>query len=352
MKIKRWQERTKKGKIVVGTVTILLVTLVTTGGIFAWKVSHVFRNPVPIETRPSGQTGLSQSTLKPITGTPSDLDTDYTIDVPEPTRSPIYQAAAIDPDVLNILLIGYDARPGFETGNSDVLMVLSYNQREDTVKLVSLMRDLWVPIEGHGSDRINAAFPLGGEGLIINTVNDVFALDIQRYVTIRFEAFALVVDYLGGVPIDLTRSEVSYINKHVDNPKLAYQSGVQMLNGQQLLMHVRNRSVGNADFDRTRRQRETLIAIFKEIQEQNNPVALSRIITYSLDHVRTNLDPDMIYDIARQILDTPDLELSNSRVPFEGTWYYADQNGSSVIAIDTDANQEQMHQFLYEEVDG
>lgn len=87
--------------------------------------------------------------------------------------------------MLNILVLGTDSRNvTLDRGRSDTMIVVSYNKKEGTIKMVSLLRDALIPIEGYGWNRINTAYFFGGVGLAVNTVNQLFGLDIQSFVVV------------------------------------------------------------------------------------------------------------------------------------------------------------------------
>ena len=112
-----------------------------------------------------------------------------------------------------------DARSYETASRSDAMILASYNKQTHSVKLVSFLRDSWVHLPEYGWSRINTATAYGGVGLLVNTLNENFDLDIQHYVQIRFEGFREVIDILGGIDVELTQSEINYINRklHVED---------------------------------------------------------------------------------------------------------------------------------------
>lgn len=107
----------------------------------------------------------------------------------------IFNESRIDKDVVNIMLFGSDVREGERHGRSDTMMILSYNRKLRTAKLVSLLRDTWIYIPNRDTwNRINTAYFFGGVGLAINTVNSNFGMDIQYYVKVDFDSLKEIVD--------------------------------------------------------------------------------------------------------------------------------------------------------------
>lgn len=129
----------------------------------------------------------------------------------------------MDDSIKNIALFGLDSRNGEFTGRSDVIMILSVDNKHGKLKLTSILRDSELTIEGESNDgsylnyvdKINAAYYYGGPELAIRTINQNFGLDIRDYVTINFANMASIVDAFGGVDIELTAEEVEAVNDNL-----------------------------------------------------------------------------------------------------------------------------------------
>jgi LCP family protein required for cell wall assembly len=170
-----------------------------------------------------------------------------------------------------ILLIGSDRRvasQGQPGARSDTTMVVRIDPKRHRIGLLSIPRDLYVEIPGHGHDRINAAFEEGGEKLLTRTVRDTLGLKIDHFVEIDFAGFRKIVHDLGGiwVPVDQR-----YYNKNVGTFDTNYANidllpGYQRLNGGQALEFARYRH-NDSDLYRSARQqlviRETLRQSFE-----------------------------------------------------------------------------------------
>ena len=118
---------------------------------------------------------------------------------------PIIKVDQIDPDVENILVFGVDSRGTDDYRcRSDAMIVVSTNKKENTVKLISLMRDTGVYIgdtdetASSTPDKLTHAYAYGGVGLMINTINRNFGLDIQRFVMLDFNSSADIIDLCGN----------------------------------------------------------------------------------------------------------------------------------------------------------
>ena len=275
----------------------------------------------------------------------NDNDSDIIYASPK-KQTPIYKKDKISEDVLNILLLGSDSRdPKIDRGRSDSMMVLSYNKTKRTATLLSLQRDSLIPIEDHGWNRINTAYFFGGVGLIINTINDLFDLDIQYYAIINFEGFTTIVDKIGGVDVTLTKAEADYYNK---SNGWTLKEGVNTLNGAQALAHSQNRTTGSeSDFGRTKRQRAVLLSIYKKCIKLKDFATITALIELGLTKVNTNLPPDIIYSIATDVISGETPELITAYMPFKDTWKSVWYKKMSVIQIDIKENKNQIKELLY-----
>ena len=119
----------------------------------------------------------------------------------------------------NIAIFGVDSRDNeLEKGNrSDCIIIASLNNETKEVKLISVYRDTYVQIDGHGLDKINHAYSYGSAQLAINTLNKNFDLNIKEFVTVNFDSVAEAVEALGGITIDVeSQAEIDNINYYID----------------------------------------------------------------------------------------------------------------------------------------
>ncbi len=268
---------------------------------------------------------------------PEDVD-------PTASQVAIAREEAKDDSVINVLLVGTDSRdPSSDMGRSDSMMLVSYNRKEHKATLASFLRDSLVDIDGHGKSRLGHTYAYGGVGLTINTINKVYGLDIQNYVTISFENLVSVIDMLGGIEVPITAEEAEYYRK---NGMPNMQEGMMKLTGTQALAHARNRSLDN-DFGRTRRQRSVMNGIYRKVMEQRDPGAVLSVINFCVTQVKTNIPVNDIYTMAMDVLSEENLKVQQISVPAEGTYQFIEYNGMEVLEIDVEANKRNLQQFLY-----
>ncbi|HRN49857.1 MAG TPA: LCP family protein [Anaerolineales bacterium] len=183
----------------------------------------------------------------------------------------------------NLLIMGIDRAPdGTDIGRSDTMILISARPLAGRIEMLSIPRDLWIPIPGYGENRINAAHAFGegakaggGPRLALETIRSNFNINVSHYLRIRLAGFPAVVDALGGVPITL------------DAPTAGYPAGTHHLNGTQALAFVRDRS--GDDFLRMAHGQLFIVAVGKKML---NPLEWFRIPggLIALNHaVDTNL---------------------------------------------------------------
>ena len=178
----------------------------------------------------------------------------------------------VDTAGYNYLLVGSDSREGltkeqrkkYATGNAagnrtDTIMLVHVSESGGKPVMVSLPRDSWVPIPGHGTNKINAAFSIGGPKLLTQTVENVTGVHIDGYVEIGLGGFASVVDSVGGVTLCVPR------DMNDKKAGINLKKGCQTLDGANALGYVRSRYEDPlGDIGRAARQRQFLGALMKK----------------------------------------------------------------------------------------
>lgn len=283
-------------------------------------------------------------------------------------------------NVINILLIGIDSRSTDLTEHNqhgDVQIIVSINKDTGSIKLTSILRDLYTTIPGYKSkNRINVAYKRGGGELAMRTINHNFDMNIDKYIVINFYGLASIIDSLGGVDIEMTAKEANAINAYIkknppryDNQDEDYEriplekiDGVQHLDGIQAVMYARVRSIDN-DFARTERQRKLLEILLNKVMEDGMDLdKLMDLLETCVPYAKTNMSTRDMFTLAMTVLQSGLLErmqngeplLEQNRIPVDDTWkYHTTDSGASVIAFRTTTrhkeNIEALHQFIYGE---
>ena len=351
---KKQKKRLSKPKKIIVIILMLLVLLIVGFGLFMIiKLYGMSINSIRTVAKPTvSPYDTPDPGLVLTSDTPGglDVDVDSSLDPDLIYADPIYVENAIDPDVVNILVMGDDTRGNDGGGRSDVMMIVSYNQRLHTIRTVSVLRDTWIYIPGRDVwNRVNAAYRFGGIGLAINTINANFGLDIQYYMLTDFDSMVKIVDALGGLDMLLTDAEISYYNGRLpEGGKIVMGAGgICHLNGEQVLMHSRNRTIGNGDWSRTERQRAVMSALYARAKQERSVASLTSLIYSLTDYVDTNMTPWQMISIGTGIVFGSGGAPIKGTIPCEGSWSYAYEGAMAVIHIDVDKNKEWIHQFFY-----
>ncbi|MQA98279.1 MAG: LytR family transcriptional regulator [Streptosporangiales bacterium] len=245
---------------------------------------------------------------------------------------------------LNILLVGADRREGMsreqqnrlhlgrtEGQRSDTMMLVHINRQHDRVSVVSLPRDSWVTVPGHGQRKINSAYTLGGPKLAMETVQHNTGLRLDHYVEVNFLGFLKVVDALGGVEVCVPRPIQDVASG------LNLQAGKQLLGGEQALAYVRARHVySNQDLGRIDAQQRFMASMLSRATSTStlsNPVKTTRFLDAALSSVRTDegLSAATMRQLANELRGVSPDDLSFSTVPIANSNYRTPTGESAVL---------------------
>ncbi len=204
-------------------------------------------------------------------------------------------------NVINVLLIGADRTSN--SGNTDVMMVVSVNKKTKQLKLVSFFRDSYLYIEGEGysnCNKLNAAYSKGGPEVLIKTIENNYKIDIDNYVMVNFKSFEGIIDAMGGITVDVKKYEADYNYKKF-KVHLPYGENVT-LNGKEALCFVRIRGCDpDGDVSRTRRQRQVINAMLDRVM--NSSISeLNKYIDVLMPYVDTGYSQTQILSLGLKAL--------------------------------------------------
>jgi len=279
-------------------------------------------------------------------------------------------------DWTHVLLLGVDSRNfATKTGNTDLMMIASVNEKTGEIKLASLARDMYVQIpDSTFASRVNTAYAYGGCGktgakLALKTVNMTFELNIQYYVVVNFADVVEIVDAIGGVDIHLAEAEFRYINEYVaigeDHegfPKSSarrtlteqHQNATVHLDGLQSLSYARIRKLDN-DLQRGSRQRIMINAVLEKVMATLSPASIMSLANVMTPHTETNFPiPTEGMRIGVALLWADSISFRELSVPVEGSYHYMSvkgRNGANmeVVSFSQQANTKALHEFIYGE---
>ncbi|MBR6772236.1 MAG: LCP family protein [Clostridia bacterium] len=235
-------------------------------------------------------------------------------------------AAIGDDELLNIMLVGQDRRPGEVRTRSDVMMLCSINPKTGEVSLVSFLRDLYVQIPGYSDNRLNQAYFFGGFPLLYDAMNQNFGITIDGGFEVDFEGFVGVVDTLGGVDIELTAAEANYLGGGL-------VAGVNHLSGEQALAYSRIRALDN-DWGRTSRQRTVMEAILNKFRNSDLSTVVS-LVNEVLPMLTTDMSNADILSLAKVLVPVAkNMEINTYSVPASDCYSFANIRGMEVLLPD------------------
>lgn len=200
-------------------------------------------------------------------------------------------------ETTNIVLLGSDRRPDMPNWRTDVLMVLSIDNANNRVGVISLPRDIYIDnIPGHNPNKINVVDYLGeqdepnggGPQLLSAILEEKMGVPIHHYVRFNFETLKDLVDAMGGIDINVDCPLYDPNRYDEGGLPLALDVGVHRLNGGQALTYVRSRYVGG-DLDRTRRQQRFAWAVRDQIQNEDLLPRIPAMYTAIADSVQTDM---------------------------------------------------------------
>jgi LCP family protein required for cell wall assembly len=200
-----------------------------------------------------------------------------------------------------VLLLGTDAGGGDARADTIVLARIS---EDDGVDLLSVPRDAWVPITGHGDAKINRARVEGGPALMIETVNSLTGVPIAHYVEADFEGFKQVVDAAGGVEVDVPRAIYDPQAARVDRRVVAAASvpaGPQVLDGEHALTFVRSRRFPDGDFTRMQHQQLFLRAFADRMTSPEMLPRIPQLVEIASQHVTTDMTIAELVELAGKV---------------------------------------------------
>ncbi len=259
-----------------------------------------------------------------------------------------------------IALFGLDNREQgvYDTGNSDVIMIMNINNDTKEVSLVSVYRDTYLNIAGEGEEekfrKANVAYAAGGAEQAVTMLNRNLDLDIDNYVAFDFKSVAEAIDILGGVEIDIeSQAEMDYLNDYISytseyvggSDETVDHLGKQTLNGVQAVSYARIRYTTGGDFKRAERQRRVLNELIKKAKSASL-TEMNELVNTIFPEVSTDLTQKDIISMMPVMLK---YDMANSGgFPYDKTTDTPSKKiGSIVIPCDLESNVIQLHKQLF-----
>lgn len=250
-------------------------------------------------------------------------------------------------DIINIMLIGQDARPGEDRARSDSMILVSINKTQKNIHLTSFMRDLYVQIPGYLDDRINVSYRYGGTELLNETLKQNFGVQVDGNAVVNFDQFQTIIDILGGIDVEMDAEEAWYMNDRLDLGPV--EEGMNHLNGRQALGFARIRQITGDDFARTDRQRRIITSVAESLEDASVSEVMA-LLNRVLPYVSTDLTKSEIvsYLASAATITLGGGEMISGRIPTDDGYYPANIDGADVLVPYLDKCQEYLRDSVYQ----
>lgn len=256
----------------------------------------------------------------------------------------------------NIALFAVDSRniKSDDGSRSDGIIILSINEKTKDVKMVSVYRDTYVQVEGHGLTKITHAYSYGGPALAIKTLNQNLDLNISEFISVNFDAVATAIDAMGGIEIEIKKDELAQMNKYIvetaqitgKTANTLPNAGTYNLDGVQAVTYGRIRKTDGGDYKRNERMRTVIMKTLNKAKKMDWGT-LNNIVDTVLPKVQTNITSGDILGLASQIGSYN--VTSNLGWPYEtkgitlDAWYG--------IPVTLESNVKKLHEELFDQTD-
>lgn len=253
-----------------------------------------------------------------------------------------FEGVASPTGEINVLLIGDDARGDEDDTRSDALMIGQFDPNTNKMKLVSIMRDIYVEIPDNGMEKVNGAYALGGPELVRKTLKHNFDIDVQYYAIVNFEGFSKIADVIApdGIEVD-----IPYEMSH--GLGLTLHPGQQKLDGEHLLGYVRFRHDVHSDYGRVERQQEALGKLKDEAMSFQTLVNLPKLVGVINPYIDTNIDSKSLFTVGKGMLaGGKDNKMESLRIPVENSFSDLRTDVGLVLEVDFEKNKQALRDFL------
>ena len=338
------KKRKKSGLRIALTVlsVILGILLALLIGATVWAESVM--GQINRDTQPEAT--LSDEEIQSILDETDPIDENYTGEILD--EDVVLSTGAADliedsDDIINIMLIGQDRRPGQGRQRSDSMILCTINLEKKTLVMTSFLRDLDVEIpswngKNYSNNRLNVNYVFGGMEMLDACLKQNFGVTVDHNIEVDFSGFENIVDIMGGVDINLTSKEAKWIGGGLS-------AGVNHLDGAQALAYARIRKL-DSDFGRTNRQRTVLMALLEKTKRMSL-TELNNLVNSFTPLITTDMsNNDIVSYVAKVFPALAQLEVTTQYIPAEGTYRNAMIRGMAVLVPDMEANRSILRETL------
>ncbi len=241
-------------------------------------------------------------------------------------------------DRITVLLLGIDQRPDEDanTARTDTMILLTLDPQTNSAGMMSIPRDLYVPLPDKGMDRINTAHVYGGPEYAMRAIEYNFGIPLQHYARVNFVALTTVIDLVGGVQIynDADINDREYPDGNFGYEPFVLAQGWQTLDGQTALKYARTRH-GSSDFSRIKRQQQIIMALREKLKSTDAATKLlpqiPAILQTLSSAIKTDLNTVEIAQLALRAKDIPAERITRVAIDETAVEDYTTPQGGSVV---------------------
>lgn len=252
-----------------------------------------------------------------------------------------FNGAAKNDGKITIMVLGADKEQG-GISRTDSIMIAQYDYIHKKMKMMSVMRDIYADIPGHGKHKINSAYSIGGPELLRQTLKKNLDIDPEYYAILDFTGFEKMIDELepNGVPIDVEKDMSANIG-------VSLKKGEHKLNGKELLGYARFRHDAEGDFGRVRRQQQVMQALKKQLVSPGTLPKLPKVAGILRGYLNTNMPDSALIQTGLNFGLRGDKDVKSKTLPIQNSYQdYQSPTDGSALQIDKAANKKAAKAFL------
>ena len=334
--VKRKKKMSKKKKLATALLILLALLVIIAGAVYA--VGHHYYSKTNYMT---DEEVAEQLAAQRAAQEEAEAEEEEEID-PElqAIQANLEQFASTEPitsdgNVYNVILVGLDTTTEDFIGNSDSMILISINYRLEQISMISLMRDTYVDIPGVGYRKLNASYPNGAGPLLCETITENYKVQVDRYVTVDFGNMIDIIDAIGTIEITFTEKEAENANKSIrqqcrilgldKDDYLIPGEGPYECNGMQAVAYARIRKVGNADYQRTERQREVLMKLLDKVKTMSLE-DIDRLANELLPMLTHNIPESEFWGLLAKAPELLRYTITQDRIPYDGLFQSVNGN--------------------------
>ena len=278
----------------------------------------------------------------------------------------------IDESTINIMkgyktvaIFGVDSRNGSvaQGNNADVNLILNLNVENGDVEIISIYRDLYLSVtDGNSYDKLNSAYRRGGPEAAVKALNKNLDLNITNFFAFNWKAVADGIELLGGIDLDISKSEYKYMNAFIHetciatgidakNPAAHYikSAGMQHLDGVQAVAYGRLRLM-DSDFQRVDRQKEVIMLCLQKAKTLDIPT-LRMILEAVLPQIAYEFDMNEMVSLLRIVRNVTIVESTSCPETSNVVTMDMGASGACVVPINLEKAVIKLHKILFNEED-